>query len=85
MASKLSKKIKFALLLKDSKEVRTLVELRENFDIDEIMDNVRTWYLYPQLQTRPLVISIWGLSGIGKTSLVKRISQLMRKKFNRLT
>lgn len=45
--------------------------------IDEIMDNVRTWYLYPQLQTRPLVVAIWGLSGTGKTSLVKRISQLL--------
>lgn len=45
--------------------------------IDEIMDNVRTWYLYPQLQTRPLVVAIWGLSGTGKTSLVKRISELL--------
>lgn len=45
--------------------------------IDEIMYNVRTWYLYPQLQTRPLVVSIWGMSGCGKTSLVKRISELL--------
>ena len=59
-----------------------IVQLKKEFvgihkQIDEIMDNVRTWYLYPQLQTRPLVISIWGLSGIGKTSLVKRISELL--------
>lgn len=45
--------------------------------IDEIMNNVRTWYLFPQLQSRPLVVSIWGMSGSGKTSLVKRISQLL--------
>ena len=45
--------------------------------IDEIMDNVRTWYIYPQLQVRPLVINLFGMSGIGKTSLVKRISQLL--------
>lgn len=45
--------------------------------IDEIMDNVRTWYLYPQLQTRPLVVAIWGLSGTGKTSLIKRIAELL--------
>lgn len=45
--------------------------------IDEIMDNVRTWYLFPQLQIRPLVVAIWGMSGCGKTSLVKRISQLL--------
>lgn len=59
-----------------------IIQLKKEFvgihkQIDEIMDNVRTWYLYPQLQTRPLVISIWGLSGIGKTSLVKRISELL--------
>ena len=41
------------------------------------MDNVRTWYLYPKLQTRPLVVSIWGLSGTGKTCVVKRISELL--------
>ena len=56
--------------------------LKEEFvgidkQIDEIMDNVRTWYLYPKLQTRPLVVSIWGLSGTGKTCVVKRISQLL--------
>ena len=45
--------------------------------IDDIMDNVRTWYIYPQLQLRPLVINLFGMSGIGKTSLVKRISQLL--------
>ena len=56
--------------------------LKEEFvgidkQIDEIMDNVRTWYLYPKLQTRPLVVSIWGLSGTGKTCVVKRISELL--------
>lgn len=45
--------------------------------IDEVMDNVRTWYIYPQLQVRPLVINLFGMSGIGKTSLVKRISELL--------
>lgn len=56
--------------------------LKEEFigidkQIDEIMDNVRTWYIYPQLQSRPLVVNLFGMSGIGKTSLVKRISQLL--------
>lgn len=45
--------------------------------IEEIMDNVRTWYLFPNLQNRPLVVAIWGMSGCGKTSLVKRICQLL--------
>lgn len=59
--------------------IKTLKEEFVGIDkqIDEIMDNVRTWYLYPKLQTRPLVVSIWGLSGTGKTCVVKRISELL--------
>ena len=45
--------------------------------IDSIMDNLRTWFLFPELQSRPLVISIWGLTGTGKTSLVNRIAELL--------
>ena len=59
-----------------------VIQLKKEFigidkQIDEIMDNVRTWYLFPNLQTRPLTICIWGLSGTGKSALVKRISQLL--------
>lgn len=78
-----NKKIDIKEITKRNKVVDdAILQLKKEFvgihkQIDEIMDNVRTWYLYPQLQTRPLVISIWGLSGIGKTSLVKRISELL--------
>lgn len=59
-----------------------ICELKKRFvgideQIDTIMDNVRPWYLFPELQTRPLVISLWGLSGSGKTHLVRTIAQLL--------
>lgn len=59
-----------------------LVILKKEFvgihkQIDSIMKIVRTWYLYPELQSRPVVVNIWGLSGTGKTQLIKRISQLL--------
>lgn len=78
-----TKKIDIAEIRKKNEIVdNTIVQLKKEFigidkQIDEIMDNVRTWYLFPQLQTRPLTICLFGLSGIGKTSIVKRISELL--------
>lgn len=45
--------------------------------IDSIMDSVRTWFLFPFLQERPLIVNLWGMSGCGKTALVRRIVQLL--------
>ena len=48
-----------------------------NSIIDDIIDNVRTWYLIPEIQDKPLIINLWGLTGVGKTSLVKRLAELI--------
>ena len=45
--------------------------------IDGVMDNLRTWFLFPELQVRPLVICLWGMTGVGKTSLINRVAQLL--------
>ena len=45
--------------------------------IDIIMNNVRAWYIYPNLLDHPVVVNCWGLTGCGKTSLIKRIVTLM--------
>lgn len=45
--------------------------------IDELMDSISTWYTLPELQTRPLVVNLWGMTGTGKTSLIKRMSELI--------
>jgi cell division protease FtsH len=46
--------------------------------IDRILDLTSTWYLLPEMQMRPLIINLWGLTGTGKTSLVKRLAELIR-------
>jgi hypothetical protein len=52
--------------------------------IDRVVDAISMWYLYPELQERPTVVNLWGLTGTGKTSLVKRIVELLHiKKFLR--
>ncbi len=45
--------------------------------IDEVVDSINSWYLFPEIQEKPLVINLWGLTGVGKTSLVKRLSALL--------
>ena len=45
--------------------------------IDDIISNIRVWYLFPEMVSRPLVINLWGLTGCGKTSLVTRLCELL--------
>ncbi|MEA3392174.1 MAG: hypothetical protein U9Q91_04275 [Candidatus Marinimicrobia bacterium] len=45
--------------------------------IDEIIELVSSWYLFPELQEKPLVVNLWGLTGVGKTALIKRLSDLI--------
>lgn len=59
--------------------------LKEEFiGIDEIIDgvitNIRPWYLYPEIQEKPLVISLVGLTACGKTSLLNRLTELLEIK-----
>lgn len=45
--------------------------------IDQIKENIMPWYLTPDLLTRPVIISLWGMTGTGKTSLVNRLIELL--------
>ena len=45
--------------------------------IDRVIDSVRAWYVLPELVTRPVIVCLWGLTGTGKTQLVRRLAQLL--------
>jgi hypothetical protein len=45
--------------------------------IDEIMNNVGSWFMLSKIQVKPLVINLWGLTGVGKTALVNRLVTLI--------
>ncbi|MDD3876366.1 MAG: hypothetical protein PHT69_07070 [Bacteroidales bacterium] len=45
--------------------------------IDEVIDNVSSWFFLSDIQEKPVVINLWGLTGVGKTSLVNRLVQLI--------
>lgn len=63
---------------KKRKLERIRAELKEDFFgidqcIDAIIDSIKTWYLLPQIITRPLIVNLWGLTGVGKTALIRRL------------
>jgi cell division protease FtsH len=45
--------------------------------IDEIIEQVRSWYIFPDGQVRPSIVNLWGMTGVGKTSLVRRLFDIL--------
>lgn len=45
--------------------------------IDQVADMCRAWFVFPDYQVKPTVINLWGMTGVGKTSLVKRFCELI--------
>ncbi|MFW6173258.1 MAG: AAA family ATPase, partial [Elusimicrobiota bacterium] len=41
--------------------------------IDSIMKNIEVWYVMPEIMTRPAIVNLWGMTGVGKTDLVRRL------------
>jgi hypothetical protein len=53
-------------------------ELKDHFVgldlvIDRIISSIESWYCTPETLTRPTIINLWGLTGNGKTDLVRRL------------
>jgi hypothetical protein len=53
--------------------------------VDEIINLITSWYIFPEIQEKPLIVNLWGLTGVGKTSVIRRLSELIDydKKFYR--
>ena len=45
--------------------------------IDQIIQSITPWYVTPEIITRPVIISLWGMTGTGKTSIVRRLVKLL--------
>jgi hypothetical protein len=57
---------------------KTAEELKGHFVgldgvIDKIISSIKAWYCMPELLTRPTIVNLWGLTGNGKTDLVRRL------------
>lgn len=70
------------MIKKIQKLEETKEKLKKDFiGIDSVIDRVVTsispWYLTPEVMERPLVVSLWGLTGTGKTSLVRKLIEYL--------
>jgi hypothetical protein len=41
--------------------------------IDELINYLQVWYLIPEILTRPIVVNLWGMTGVGKTDLIRKM------------
>ena len=60
----------------------TVIQLKKEFIgidavIDQIANAITPWFFFPEMQDRPIIINLWGLTGIGKTSVIKRLTELI--------
>lgn len=67
-------------LLQERREVLSGLRTRLKADfvgIDDIIDNlldyIQVWYLMPEILTRPIIVCLWGMTGVGKTDLVRKL------------
>ncbi len=45
--------------------------------IDKAIASVYAWYVFPELIRRPVIVNLWGMTGVGKTQLVRRLAALL--------
>ena len=45
--------------------------------IDQVLAGINSWYFFPEYQNRPLLINLWGMTGVGKSDLVKNLVELL--------
>lgn len=41
--------------------------------IDNLLDYIQVWYLMPEILTRPVIVNLWGMTGVGKTDLIRKL------------
>lgn len=45
--------------------------------IDNLLDYIQVWYLLPDVLTRPVIVNLWGMTGVGKTDLVRKMVKFL--------
>ena len=75
---RITKKEKLQIHKKSKKLEEVKVNLKKKFigiddTIDKVVDTIRPFYIFPKSLKKPIVVSLFGLTGCGKTSLVESL------------
>ncbi|MGL4759596.1 MAG: AAA family ATPase [Patescibacteria group bacterium] len=59
------------------------IQLKKDFvGIDEIIDSlidyISVWYLLPEILNRPVIVNLWGMTGVGKTDLIRKLVKYLK-------
>jgi len=44
-----------------------------DYIIDNLLDYIQVWYLMPEILNRPIILNLWGMTGVGKTDLIRKM------------
>jgi GTPase SAR1 family protein len=45
--------------------------------IDQLVSYVEPWYVFNNIQSKPIIVNLWGMTSVGKTSLIQRLFKLL--------
>jgi ATP-dependent protease HslVU (ClpYQ) ATPase subunit len=46
--------------------------------VDELLNYIQIWYLMPEILSRPIIVNLWGMTGVGKTDLIRRLVKYLQ-------
>lgn len=81
---KQTKKLREEILAKQELLNQAKIQLKKEFVgidqvIDEVINSVSSWFLFPDMQEKSVVVNLWGLTGTGKSSLVNRLASILHQ------
>lgn len=48
-----------------------------DYIIDQLINHLQVWYLMPEVLSRPVIINLWGMTGVGKTDLIRKMVKFL--------
>ncbi len=68
--------------LKLAKLENVKIQLKKDFvgidrQIEQIVESLKVWYIFPETLSKPLIVNLWGITGTFKTSVIRRLVTLL--------